>query len=108
MVRQLSDDLDDDLKGLSAIAVLVKGIGGDFDLYAGSWDGADWDWPDLDDVKDAKRRCLSLMFLDDVDLVAAAQEAHVIAMLSPKEEANFKKVSSSLPREEVNTLAALA
>jgi len=104
--RNLADELDEDMKGLSAIAVLVTGIGGDFGLYAGSWDGDGWDWPSLEEVKDARRRCLSLMFLDDVDLVKVAEVASTLAMLSPEEEANFSKASSSSPKAEASTLAA--
>ena len=102
-VRKLSEDLDEDLQGLAAVAVLVQGIGGNFAFYAGSWDGQNWDWPKLDSAKDAQRRIESLMQLDDVDLVAIAEAAASISMLKPEVEGNSKGASNSLPKAEAST-----
>lgn len=106
--RLLAADLPDDMKGLAAIATLVTGIGGDFELYAGAWDGQGWNWPHLEAANDAKRRCESLMCLDDVDLVEVAEVASQLAMLSPSEEENFTKGLSSLQKAEASTSADLA
>jgi len=108
VVRELTEELEEDMQGIASVAVLVAGVGGDFEVYSGSWNGEDWNWPKMKDIDAAKTRCVSLMQLDDVDLLDVAEIATNLTMLKPGEEKNSNGVSSSLPKIEESTSVSLA
>lgn len=102
--RQLADSLKDTYQGMAMVSVLVRGIGGDFTLYSGEWDGAGWEWPKLVDKDSAMVRVTSLMQLDDEDILAVAEQANALTGLTSGEEKNSPRAPDSSPGDAAPTL----
>jgi len=101
---EVSADLPDELKTIASATVVVTGIGGDFGLYAGSWDGEGWDWPKRVKSKDdVDRRLASLLQLDRDDFKGLAEAVNRLAKVSGREEGNSPEGSSSSPMDGAST-----
>lgn len=88
MARALDPDLKEQYRPFMSLAVTVRGIGGDFKLYAGEYDGEHWEWPKIVDAATATTRIETLLQLDEVDLVTVMRKNNSLMTLSDDEAGN--------------------
>ncbi len=87
VARSLATELPEDYKNFVALTVLVRGIGGDWDLYVGEFDGS-WDWPKLTGVDAARARIDSIFQLDELDVIQLMEEAQALSTLGARTAKN--------------------
>ena len=89
VARALAEELPEDYKNFVALTVLVRGIGGDWGLYVGEFNGSEsWDWPKLTGVDAARARIDSIFQLDELDVILLMEEAQALSTLGARTAKN--------------------